>query len=130
LPFGRRTNRGIAAIAALATLLAGAFPIAAPADGVEAQQQLALNLFNTQSCAQHYADAPSTLAQASSAPQSTPTPAASPSPFATPGLPQVPNGVNNGTYTLNASPKPRPGQSPAVTPPPIPSPTPNPTISA
>ncbi len=130
LPFGRRTNRGIAAIAALATLLAGAFPIAAPADGVEAQQELALNLFNTQSCAQHYADAPSTLAQASTAPESTPTPGASPSPFATPGLPQVPNGVNNGTYTLNASPKPRPGQSPAVTPPPIPSPTPNPTISA
>jgi len=131
LPFRRRAHRGIAAIAALATLVAGAFPIAAPADGDDAQRQLlALQLFNKQSCAQHYADdAPSTLAQASSVPESTPTPGASPSPFSTPGLPTVPNGVNNGTYTLNPSPKPRPGQSPAVTPPPIPTATPNPTVS-
>jgi hypothetical protein len=126
--FGKRRYRSIAAVAALATFAAGTLPLSAPAAAVD-QQQLALQLFNTQSCAQHYADEPATVAQAGSAPITTPTPGVTPSPFPTPGMPGVPAGATNGTYQLNPSPRPFPGQTPSVRPPPIPTPTPNPTPS-
>lgn len=113
-------RRGLAAAAVLVAYVGGLFPVGAQASSVQDQQQLALLLFNTQSCAQHYRDNGTTVAQASS-----PTPA----PPATPGPPNIPAGVSNGTYTLNPTPHPFPGQTPAVTPPPIPSGTPNPLAS-
>lgn len=128
VPLWNRSHRGIAAIAALATFLTGAFPIASPA-ATEDQQQLALQLFNKQTCAQHYVDPPEPVAQATSAPVSTPAAGASASPASTPGMPNVPAGVGNGTYTLNPTPHPFPGQTPQVGPPPIPTATPNPTVS-
>jgi hypothetical protein len=109
---------------AIATFLSAAFPFASPASAQD-QQQVALQLLNGQSCALHSGDAPASVAQTNSAPETTPTPA----PVSTPGLPTVPQGVNNGTYTVNPTPHPRPGQTPAVTPPPIPTATPNPTSS-
>lgn len=112
-----RKRCGTTAIAVLAAYLCSLFPGVAQAGSAEQQQQLALQLFNTQSCAQHYADETQMVAQAS-----TPTPA----PPATPGPPNVPPGVSNGTFTLNPTPHPRPGQTPEVTPPPIPQGTPNP----
>jgi hypothetical protein len=119
-----RTRRAVAAIAALAAYLSGASRAwgAAADDGLE-RQQLALSLFNTQSCAQRYA--PDAVQAETVAQVSTPTPA----PPATPGPANVPPGVGNGTFTLNPTPKPFPGQTPGVTPPPIPSGTPNPTPS-
>ena len=128
MPAGYRRHRGLAAVA-LASFLAQAFPISALAAPDDQREMLALQLLNGQSCAQHYADQPSTVAQATQAPVSTPTPGATPTPFPTPGLPGVPSGVNNGTYTINPTPHPRPGQTPEVTPPPIPQGTPSPTAS-
>jgi hypothetical protein len=127
-------TRGIAAIAAAAAFLAWVVPAGVPAADEDRQDQLALSLLNGQSCAQRYAqdpatDGPATVAQATATPQGSPAPSASPAPAQTPGLPGVPAGVGNGTYTLNPSPRPRPGQTPAVTPPPIPTATPNPTVS-
>ena len=83
------------------------------------QQQLALSLFNTQSCAQHYRDDSQTLAQADRQRRDPP-----PAPVTTPGLPYPPGGVGNGTYTINRTPPPAPGTTPGVTPPPIPTGTP------
>jgi hypothetical protein len=123
---GTRRYRGLAAIAVLATFAAGNFPIAAPAAVDDQQQELALQLFNKQSCAQHYADGPSTVAQATSVPTTTP----SPYPPATPGSPNLPPGLTNGTYQLIATPRPFPGQTPSVTPPPVPNPSPSPAVSA
>ncbi len=122
-------NRGIAAIAALAALFSWVVPAGAPAADEDRQEQLALSLLNGQSCAQRYAQDSTTGAEAVA--QATATPASSPTPVPaqTPGAPNIPGGVGNGTYTLNASQRPRPGQTPAVTPPPIPSGTPNPTAS-
>jgi hypothetical protein len=117
VPAGRGRRRGVAAVAALAAYLAGLFPATAPAALDEQQAQLALLLFNTQSCAQHYAGETQLVAQASSP---------SPAPPATPGPPSVPPGAGNGTFTLNPTPRPMPGQTPPVTPPPIPQGTPNP----
>ncbi|MBV8530427.1 MAG: hypothetical protein JO104_03845, partial [Candidatus Eremiobacteraeota bacterium] len=88
-------------------------------------QQLALRLFNTQTCAQRYSDDGQALAQATPAPASSPSSA----PVSTPGLPVVPPGASNGTYTVNRTPPPLPGQTPGVSPPPIPAATPNPTVS-
>jgi hypothetical protein len=122
VPFGNRLYCGVAAIAALAAFIGEAFPASILASS-ENQEQLALALFNRQSCAQHYNDDSQAVAQATSPP--TPTPA----PVATPGVPIVPPGVNNGTYTLNRTPPPAPGQTPGVTPPPIPSVTPTPLAS-
>jgi len=111
--------RGIGALVALAAYLGGVLPLwAHAADANDAQ--MALLLFNSQSCAQHYADDTQMVAQAAS-----PTPA----PPATPGPPNVPPGVSNGTYTVNPTPHPFPGRTPSVTPPPIPSGTPNPSGS-
>ena len=127
---GRR--RGLAAAAVLAAYLSGASPLWAQAASDDAaQQQLALLLFNTQSCAQHYAGAPTeSVAQVSTpAPVTTPGPVETPVPPSTPGPVNVPPGVGNGTYTLNPTPKPIPGQAPQVTPPPVPGATPNPTSS-
>jgi hypothetical protein len=104
----------------LAAYLAGLLPSEAQASTNEQQAQLALLLFNTQSCAQHYADHTQLVAQSS-----TPTPA----PAATPGPPSVPPGSSNGTLTLNPTPRPVTGQTPGVTPPPVPQGTPNPNPS-
>jgi hypothetical protein len=111
----------------LVAYLCSAYPTWASAASQDASEQLALNLLNGQTCAQHYADSDGNGAPASGTAQSvaqvsTPTPA----PPATPGPPQVPPGVGNGTFTLNPTPRPLPGQ---VTPPPIPGATPNPTAS-
>jgi hypothetical protein len=127
---GTRTRRGIAAIAALAAYLSGVFPLWAQAASPDAlqQQQLALSMLNTQSCAQHYAGDTQTVAQASTptpAPPATPTPA----PPATPNPPNIPGGAGNGTLQINPTAHPIPGATPAVTPPPVPSGTPNPTAS-
>jgi hypothetical protein len=117
VPFGTRVNRGIAVIAAAAALATGSFPVST--QSAVADQELALRLFNTQSCAQHYSDVPETLAQAT-------PPAASPSPATTPGLPGVPPGVSNDTYTVDRTPPPLPGHTPGVGPPPVPVSTPAP----
>lgn len=119
MPSRLRRRRSFGAVAVLAAYLGSLFPVSTQAASND-QQQLALLLFNTQTCAQHYHDDTPMVAQAS-----TPTPA----PPATPGPPNVPPGVSNGTYTLNPTPHPFPGQTPAVTPPPIPSGTPNPLAS-
>jgi hypothetical protein len=115
--FGKKVRCSIAATAALAACLGAALPATAPATSPD-QQQLALSLFNTQSCAQHYRDDSQTLAQA------TATPSPPPAPVSTPGLPYPPGGVGNGTYTINRTPPPAPGTTPGVTPPPIPTGTP------
>ncbi len=121
---GRRVRCGIAAISALAAFTGAAFPLSART-ATDDREQLALSLFNSQSCAQHYRDDPQTVAQATSGPSSSPSPV----PVSTPGLPAPPQGVGNGTYTLNRTPPPQPGQTPAVTPPPIPGATPTPSAS-
>jgi hypothetical protein len=113
-------RRAALALLALGAYASGVFPLWAHAAD-DSAAQLALTLFNTQSCAQHYADdAPVQVAQASS-----PTPA----PPATPGPPNVLPGVGNGTFQLNPTPHPFPGQTPAATPPPVPNGTPNPNAS-
>ncbi len=117
MPFGGRVRCGVAAISALVACAGAAFPAIAPATE-QNQQQLALSLFNTQSCAQHYRDDAQTVAQATAAPSE------SPAPITTPSLPNAPNGVGNGTYTVNRPPPARPGETPGVTPPPIPTATP------
>lgn len=122
MPFGKRIHCGIAAIAAVAALIGAVFP--APAPALDDREQLALQLFNTQSCAQHYHDDSQTVAQVTSPPSS-----ASPAPATTPGLPAVPPGVSNGTYTINRTPPPAPGQTPGVSPPPIPTVTPTASAS-
>jgi hypothetical protein len=122
VPFGKRIHCGIAAIAAVAALIGAVFP--APAPALDDREQLALQLFNTQSCAQHYHDDSQTVAQVTSPPSS-----ASPAPATTPGLPAVPPGVSNGTYTINRTPPPAPGQTPGVSPPPIPTVTPTASAS-
>src|ERR1700727_2392217 len=116
------------AIAALAlgAYVAGVLPSWANAAD-ENNAQLALNLFNTQSCAQHYADdAPAVVAQASSP---SPAPPGTPAPPATPAPPNMPPGAANGTFQVNPTPHPLPGHTAAPTPPPIPGTTPNPTSS-
>jgi len=120
---GGRIHCGVAAVAAVAAFATGVFPVSTTASA-EDQQQVALSLFNSQSCAQHYSEAVDgqTLAQA--------TPPASPAPVTTPGPPTPPQGVNNGTYTVNRPPPPAPGQTPGVGPPPIPSTTPTPLPSS
>ena len=129
MPLGKRSRRGIAATVTLATLLGGFYPLVAQASADDAQR-VALDMINKQSCAQRSSpgDGPDLVAQATSAPES-PPPESSPAPVTTPGLPQVPPGVGNGTYQLNPTPRPFPGQTPSVTPPPIPRGTPNPTPS-
>ena len=77
MSFGHRINCGLAAIAALAALAGALFPAAAPA-AADDREALALNLINTQSCAQHYADDAQTVAQATSQPTLTPPPAPEP----------------------------------------------------
>lgn len=120
---GKRAYCGVAVVAALAAFITGAFPVSIQASA-EDQQQLALRLLNGQTCAQRYSDdGPALVAQATASPSSSPAPAT------TPGLPAVPAGVSNGTYTVNRTPPPAPGQSPRVSPPPIPAGTPNPTVS-
>lgn len=47
----------------------------------------------------------------------------------TPGLPTPPQGSANGTYTLDRTPPPAPGETPGVGPPPIPTTTPTPKSS-
>ena len=128
VPLGKRSRRGIAATVTLATLLGGFYPLVAQASADDAQR-VALDMINKQSCAQRSSsgDGPDMVAQATAAPES-PAPQ-SPAPVSTPGLPQVPPGVGNGTYQLNPTPRPFPGQTPSVTPPPIPRGTPNPTPS-
>ncbi len=122
---GTRVRYGIAVVASVAAFAGGAFPAWTQASASD-QQQLALQLLNRQSCAQHYSDGPETVAQATTAPpESTPTPA----PATTPGLPQVPPGVSNGTYTVHRTPPPAPGTTPGVSPPPIPGATPTPPAS-
>lgn len=115
---------GLAAIAAIAAVASAILPAVTPALANDDQQTLALELFNRQSCAQHYSDDPVTLAQATSGPSATP-----PAPVSTPGLPVVPPGASNGTYTVNRTPPPPPGATPGVSPPPIPASTPRPTSS-
>lgn len=115
---GHLRRRGLAAFIAFATLSAGLVPRGALASDDADRESLALSLLNGQSCAQRYANA---VAQAE--------PSSSPAPVTTPGLPNVPPGVGNGTFTLNPTPHPFPGQTPGVTPPPIPGATPNPTAS-
>jgi hypothetical protein len=117
---GKRVRCGVAAIGLFAALVNAASPASASADD---REQLALQLFNTQSCAQHYSDDPPMVAQV------TASPSASPVPVTTPGLPFPQQGVSNGTYTINRTPPPVPGSTPAVTPPPIPGATPSPSIS-
>ncbi|MGP8101460.1 MAG: hypothetical protein ACLQHL_12015, partial [Candidatus Cybelea sp.] len=87
-------RRGLTAAAVLAAYVISLFPLWAQAASGQDQQQLALLLFNTQSCAQHYTDNAVTVAQAT----------ATAAPPATPGPPNVPPGVSNGTYTLNPTP--------------------------
>jgi hypothetical protein len=120
VPLRKRVHCGLAAIAALAAFASAAFPASASIDD---REQLAIRLLNGQSCAQRYADDPQTVAQATATPSSTPAP------VSTPGIPQVPGGAANGTYTLNRTPPPLPGQTPGVTPPPIPGATPSPSVS-
>jgi hypothetical protein len=115
-------NCGLAAIAVLATSLSATFPAAAPAQ-TDDREQLALQLFNTQTCAQRYHEDPQVVAQVTS------SPSAPPAPVTTPGLPVSPPGVGNGTYTINRTPPPAPGSTPGISPPPIPSTTPRPTTS-
>ncbi|MGB8907763.1 MAG: hypothetical protein WCC84_03335, partial [Candidatus Cybelea sp.] len=122
MPPGKRVRCGIAVIAVLAALLGAAVPLATPAS-TQDQEELALELFNKQSCALHYQDDPQTVAQATS------SPSASPAPVTTPGLPYPPPGVSNGTYTVNRTPPPNPGATPGVSPPPVPGATPSPTTS-
>jgi hypothetical protein len=114
----------MAAIATAAAFVSAAFPASVPASADD-RERVALQLFNTQSCAQHYAGDQQTVAQTTSEPSSTPPPV----PVSSPGVPSVPSGVNNGTYTINRTPPPAPGQTPGVTPPPIPGATPSPTSS-
>lgn len=118
--FRNRIRCGIAAIAALVACVSAALPNFAAAASEEQAQQNALALLNGQSCAQHYSDDPAVVAQATASPQ----PSSSAAPVSTPGLPQVPGGANNGTYTVNRTPPPAPGQTPGVSPPPIPTATP------
>lgn len=120
--FGNRLHCGIAVVATVAAIATGAFPAWTQASAPD-QQQLALQLLNGQSCAQHYSDDQQTVAQATEAPTG------SPAPVTTPGLPVVPPGVGNGTYTVNRNPPARPGATPGVSPPPVPTATPNPAVS-
>jgi hypothetical protein len=120
--FGNRLHCGIAVVATVAAIATGAFPAWTQASAPD-QQRLALQLLNGQSCAQHYSDDQQTVAQATEAPSS------SPAPVTTPGLPTVPSGVGNGTYTVNRTPPPRPGATPGVSPPPVPTATPAPTVT-
>ncbi len=93
----------------------GAFVPAASATATDNSEQAALQLLNnTQSCARPYRADSQTVAQATS------EPSASPAPVTTPGLPVVPAGAANGTYTLNRTPPPAPGSTPGVSPPPVP----------
>ena len=119
MPFGRRNHCGITAIAALAACVSAAIPNFAAASSDDQLQQNALALLNGQSCAQHYSEDASTVAQATASP----SPSVPPAPVSTPGLPSVSPGQSNGTYTLNRTPPPAPGSTPAVAPPPIPTPT-------
>ena len=113
-------NRVVIAALALAAYVVGVLPLWAHASEAS-DAQVALTLFNTQTCAQHWTDnTPVVVAQASS-----PTPA----PPATPGPPQVPAGIGSGTFQLNPTPHPLPGHTAAPTPPPIPGATPSPTSS-
>jgi hypothetical protein len=124
---GRGKNRGVAAIAGFVALLTALPALGeAPSDS-DKSQAMALLLFNTQSCAQHYALPAVTVAQAT--PQESPSASPSPgaSPVHTPGLPGMQPGVGNGTYQLYATPPPQPGSSAEVSPPPVPTPTPNPS---
>ncbi|MBV9332917.1 MAG: hypothetical protein JO146_02835 [Candidatus Eremiobacteraeota bacterium] len=110
-------------MAALTACISAALPnFAAASSDVQAQQS-ALALLNGQSCAQHYSDDASSVAQATASPPVT----TSPAPVSTPGLPGVSPGMSNGTYTLNRTPPPAPGTTPGVSPPPIPTPTPGAT---
>jgi hypothetical protein len=118
----RGVGRGIAALVALVTISA-IFPVSTTASAAD-QEAVALQLLNRQSCAQHYRDEPETVAQVTSSPAP-----ASPAPVSTPGLPYPPQGISNGTYTMNRPPPPNPGQTPGVTPPPIPGVTPAPSSS-
>jgi hypothetical protein len=124
VPFGKRNRCGIAAVAALAACVSAALPNFAAASS-EAQAQTALALLNGQSCAQHYNEDASSVAQTTASP----TASASPAPVTTPGLPGVSPGMSNGTYTLNRTPPPAPGTTPGVSPPPVPTPTPGATPS-
>jgi hypothetical protein len=123
VPFGRRIQCGLAASAALAAFVSAAFPASAPAQDAD-REQVALQLLNGQSCA-----ARSSEGESQTVAQVTPEPSSSPVPVTTPGLPAVPAGVSNGTYTLNRTPPPAPGSTPGVGPPPVPTTTPAPTAS-
>ncbi len=124
MPPGDRIRRRVAAIAAVALYVGAAFPLPAAAS-IDDREQLALRLLNAQSCAQHHSDDPQRLAQATATPAGT----APPAPVSTPGLPNVPPGANNGTFTIYKTPPPQPGQTPGVSPPPIPGATPTPAAS-
>ncbi len=124
MPLGSRVRWGTATIAAIAAFVSAVFPLGGAAS-IDNREQLALQLLNAQSCAQHYRDDSQTVAQATATPPSTPTPA----PVSTPGLPNAPPGVSNGTYTINRTPPPQPGQTPGVSPPPVPGATPTPLAS-
>ena len=124
MPLGSRVRWGTATIAAIAAFVSAVFPLGGAAS-IDDREQLALQLLNAQSCAQHYSDDSQTVAQATATPPGAPTPA----PVSTPGLPNAPPGVSNGTYTINRTPPPQPGQTPGVSPPPIPGATPTPLAS-
>ncbi len=129
VPLGKRSRRGVAATVTLATLLGGFYPLIAQASADDAQR-VALDMINRQSCTQRLPRAMArTWSRRRRPRRSRPPPEESPAPVTTPGLPQAPPGVGNGTYQLNPTPRPFPGQTPSVTPPPIPRGTPNPTPS-
>ena len=119
-------HRVVIATLALGAYVVGVLPAWAHASE-SSDAQVALTLFNTQSCAQHYTDTtPEVVAQASSP---SPAPTSTPVPPATPGPPNMPPGAANGTFQLNPTPHPLPGHTAAPTPPPVPGATPSPTYS-
>lgn len=129
--FGPAKNRGLAAVLSVVVFFAGMVPARA-ASTSERDAALALLLFNTQPCAQHYAkfvaEPPERVAQTDASPGPGAT-FAPPTPQPTPPVPGVPAGATNGTMQLRATPRPQPGSTAEVSPPPVPTPTPNPTPS-
>jgi hypothetical protein len=128
--FGGKYNRGIAAMVAFVVLLACVTPASAQTPEAVDSATAALGLIRGQSCS--VSRPPEIVAQAETSPSpaasESPGPAPTPTAVVTPGL-QPQNGLNNGTYQLYSTPRPRPGASGAATPPPVPGATPSPSGS-
>ncbi|MBV8722862.1 MAG: hypothetical protein JO277_11960, partial [Candidatus Eremiobacteraeota bacterium] len=130
--FGRRGNRGVAAIACLLAFLGSVPALADAPTDADRSQALALLLFGRQTCAARRANAPvaTQVAQVTEeSPSPSPTPIVTPGPPGAPGIPGLPPQGHNPTYQFYATPRPQPGASGEPSAPPVPTPTPNPSGS-